>query len=214
MPSQPLIDEHPWGVMSGFRARSERCGRARRRLKLRRSTSRASEDLPDPETPVTTVNLPTGIRASTPRRLCKSAPLISIMGVRRSTIRRRDLECCSGGGEAAARGGITQTRQFGGRSLGNDPAAARACTGTQIDDVIGAANGVLIVLDHHQRVALGAQSIQGIQQCDVIAGVQADRGLVQHIAHAPANSTRVARPAGCVALRRAESVGAARFNCR
>src|SRR5438477_4737349 len=41
----------------------------------RNRTSCTSVDLPEPETPVTTVNVPSGIRMSTPAMLCRRAPL-------------------------------------------------------------------------------------------------------------------------------------------
>ena len=45
------------------------------------------------------------------------------------------------------------------------------------------ANGFLVMLYHHQRVALVAQGAQGTQQNLVVPCVQADGGLVQHVAH-------------------------------
>ncbi|MCY1533896.1 hypothetical protein D9M68_692480 [compost metagenome] len=65
-------------------------------VRLSSSTSRARVDLPEPDTPVTTLRRPTGILASTLRRLCRRAPLISIMGVSASTARRPCSGCCSG----------------------------------------------------------------------------------------------------------------------
>lgn len=62
-------------------------------------------------------------------------------------------------------------------------ATALASTRANVDDVIGSANGVLVVLDHHQGVALLAEFVQGVQQNLVVARMQANRGLIQHIAH-------------------------------
>ena len=42
-----------------------------------------------------------------------------------------------------------------------DLAAGGACTGTEIDDVIRAADHVVVVLDDHQRVAVVAQAARG-----------------------------------------------------
>ena len=62
-------------------------------------------------------------------------------------------------------------------------AATFAGARADVDDVVGTADGVFVVFHHHQRVALVAQAFQGVQQNLVIAGVQTDGGLVQHIAH-------------------------------
>src|SRR3989454_5888992 len=43
----------------------------------RNSTSCTRVDFPDPDTPVTAVSVPTGMRVSTPWRLCRRAPLTS-----------------------------------------------------------------------------------------------------------------------------------------
>ena len=61
--------------------------------------------------------------------------------------------------------------------------AAASCTGagTEIDHMIGPADGVLIVLDHHQRIALGAQPVERIEERPVIPRMQTNGGLVQHV---------------------------------
>ena len=167
-----------------MRARPLRLGRDKSCRRFFSNTSRASEDLPDPETPVTTVSRPRGKRASTLRRLCSTAPRISMAGVSRTIGRRRDLECRSG--DARQRPGcrIAEECELCGSALGHQPAAAGARARTQIDDVIGAANRVFVVFDHHQGIALGAQPLEGIQKRDVVARVQADGGFVEHVAHA------------------------------
>ena len=70
------------------------------------------------------------------------------------------------------------------RAHGHDFAAAHAGAGPQVDDVIRAADGVLVVLDHHQRVAMLRELGQRVEQHLVVARMQADGGLVQHVAHA------------------------------
>ena len=62
--------------------------------------------------------------------------------------------------------------------------AAHARPGTEIDDVVGRPHRVFVVLDHDDRVALVAQPGQGVQQAVVVAGMQADRGLVEDVEHA------------------------------
>ena len=63
-------------------------------------------------------------------------------------------------------------------------AAALAGTGADVDQVVSAAYRVLVVLDHHQRVALARQPGQRLEQHRVVARVQAYRRFVEHIAHA------------------------------
>ena len=93
MLSQPVIEPQPSTITSRFCARSARVGRVSRRLRLPSNTSRASEDFPDPDTPVMTLKRPSGMRASTLRRLCKVAPSTWMKGVSRATGRRREREC-------------------------------------------------------------------------------------------------------------------------
>ena len=50
--------------------------------------------------------------------------------------------------------------------------------------MVRAADGVLVVLDHDQRVALRLELLQRVEQDPVVARVQADRGLVEDVAHA------------------------------
>ncbi len=50
--------------------------------------------------------------------------------------------------------------------------------------MIGAADRFLVVLDDDHGVAEIAQSLQRFQQPRIVALVQADRGLVEHIEHA------------------------------
>ena len=56
--------------------------------------------------------------------------------------------------------------------------------GAEIDNVIGALDGFGIVLHHQYRVSQIAKPRQGIQQPVIIARVQPDGWLVQHIQHA------------------------------
>ena len=50
--------------------------------------------------------------------------------------------------------------------------------------MVGAAYGVFVMFDHHQRVAALAQFAQGAQQNLVVTRMQTDGRLVQHIANA------------------------------
>ena len=56
--------------------------------RLAYSTSRASDDLPEPDTPVTTTSRPSGMRTSMSRRLCRLAASISSASLRPLVARR------------------------------------------------------------------------------------------------------------------------------
>ena len=155
-----------------------------RRLRFAYSTSRATVDFPEPETPVTTTSLPIGMAMSTLRTLCSSTS--SSVSLRRARaggaarfgrMRERILEEAPGDG----RGIVLEL--FDGAD-GHDFAAAHARAGPEIDDVVGAANGVLVVFDDDQRVAVLRQLGQRIEQHLVVARMQADGGLVEHVTHA------------------------------
>ena len=66
-------------------------------------------------------------------------------------------------------------------ALGDDATAVDAGTGTDVDDMIGGANGVFIVLDHDHGIADVAQASQGTEQALVVALVQADGGFIQNV---------------------------------
>ena len=66
----------------------------------------------------------------------------------------------------------------------DDPAAARARAGSEIDDVVGAPNRVFVVLDDEQRIALGGETGERVEQDAVVARMQPDGRLVEDVAHA------------------------------
>ena len=53
--------------------------------------------------------------------------------------------------------------------------------GTKIDDIVGGQDGLLVVFDNDHRIAQVAQSAKAFQQAGIVALVQADRGLVEHV---------------------------------
>jgi hypothetical protein len=67
------------------------------------------------------------------------------------------------------------------RAGGNDFTALRARAGAEIDDAIGEAHRVLIVLDDDERIAAVAQCAERIEQPLVVARMQADGRLVEHV---------------------------------
>ena len=73
---------------------------------------------------------------------------------------------------------------FGGGACGDDAAAVDARAGADIDDVVGGADGVFVVLDDDDGVAQIAQAQEAIQQAGVVALVQTDRRLIENVHHA------------------------------
>ncbi len=68
-----------------------------------------------------------------------------------------------------------------GRAFGDDAAAVFAGAGAHVHHMVGRFDGLLVVLHHDHRVAEVAQFRQRLQQPRVVALVQADGGLVQHV---------------------------------
>ena len=87
-------------------------------------------------------------------------------------------------GQQAASDRVGLRRQIGHAALRHQVAAALAGAGADVDQMVGPAYGVFVVLNHHQRVAGRAQLGQRVQQDAVVARMQADGRLVQHIANA------------------------------
>ena len=66
---------------------------------------------------------------------------------------------------------------------GDEFAAAHAGAGAEVQDVIGVADGVGVVLDDEDGIAQVAQAGQGAEQAVVVALMQADAGFVQNVEH-------------------------------
>ena len=86
--------------------------------------------------------------------------------------------------QVAAGGGVGRGLQVGHAALRHQAAAAHAGARADVDQVLGGADGVFVVFDHHQRVAVVAELLQRAQQDAVVARVKADGGFVEHVAHA------------------------------
>ena len=86
--------------------------------------------------------------------------------------------------EVGSRDGVGAGGDLVRRARGHDLAAKLSRTRAHVDHVVGGADGVLVVLDHDDGVALVAQALQGLDQAVVVALMQADRGLVQDVEHA------------------------------
>ena len=71
-----------------------------------------------------------------------------------------------------------------GRALGDDPPAVLAGARAHVDEVVGGAHRLLVVLDDDHGVAQVAQPLERGDQLVVVALVQADRRLVEDVEHA------------------------------
>ena len=169
-----------------------------------------SVDLPPPETPVTQVKVPSGnvggdaaqVVAGGAAHHARFLPLPLRRSARDRRSRRAPVRYwpvieCGRGGDVL------------GRALGDDLAAVDAGAGADVDDVVGLADRLLVVLDDDHGVAGVAQVLQRGQQPVVVALVQADRGLVEHVEHAGEAAADLAREADALALAAGEGAGVA-----
>ena len=130
-------------------------------------------DLPDPDTPVTQVKTPRGSRTVSPR-LCSRTPTSSSQRLRLAAAGRDgERPACR---PCTGRSGTPRALQVGQGALGHDLAAVLARPRADIDQVVGGADGGLVVLDHDQGVAEvaqpgpGSRSAGGCRQCSPMEG--------------------------------------------
>src|SRR5467141_4379845 len=67
---------------------------------------------------------------------------------------------------------------------GDEVAAGVAGTGAEVDNEIGAANGVFVVLDDEHGVAEIAKLFERAEKASVVAGVEADAGFIEYVENA------------------------------
>ena len=91
----------------------------------------------------------------------------------------------------------------------HDFAAVLAGTGSDVHDPVGFAHGVFVVLNHDKRVAHIAQLGQGFDEAAVIALVQTDGGLVEHVEHPDQARTDLGCEADALRLTAGERTGGA-----
>ena len=87
-----------------------------------------------------------------------------------------------------------------GRAVGDDLAAESAGAGAEVEEVVGACDHLAVVLDDHQRVAQVAELLERVEQPRVVARVQADRRLVEHVEHAAQAAADLAGQADALGL--------------
>ena len=147
------------------------------------STSCTSVDLPDPLTPVTQVSVFSGMLMSMSFRLCSLAPSSRIFCPvpRRRVVGTGIASSCRRYFDVSERGSRISAVERAGK---HDAPALLAGAEAEIDDVIGDLDHVGVVLDDEHGVALIAQLPQDVDQPQVVARVQADRRLVEHVQRA------------------------------
>src|SRR5882762_351937 len=92
-----------------------------------------------------------------------------------------DLRCAA---EVLAGQGCRGGFDLGGFALGDEVAAGVAGAGAEVDDEIRATDGVFVVFDDEDGVAEIAKLLERAEKAGVVAGVQADAGLVENVENA------------------------------
>ena len=157
------------------------------------------------------MNVPSGNATSMFFRLFARAP--------RTTISPRVA------GRRAAGTSIAPLRRRGTGRSATRPARTSSCCGRpwnitwppcspapgpEIDQIVGGANRLLVVLDDEHGVAEIAQLAERREQPAVVALVQADRRLVEHVQHAGQLRSDLRREPDALALAARQRRGAAR----
>ena len=138
--------------------------------------------LPDPLTPVTRHKTPSGNSTVTffrlfPLRAGQADP--AVIGRAAAAVGAETAPA----GQIIARQAVGRLLHLGGRALKDDLAAAFAGPGPDLDDLVGRANDRLFVFHDDHRVAAVAELLDGGKQLMDVAGMKADRRLVEHVEH-------------------------------
>ena len=95
-------------------------------------------------------------------------------------------------------------------ALGDDVAAMDAGAGADVEHMVGGADGVLVVLDHDHGVAEVAQPLERFEKPRIVALVQPDRRLVEHVEHAGQPGADLRGEPDALALAAGQRAGGAR----
>src|SRR5712692_8829280 len=87
-----------------------------------------------------------------------------------------------------------------GVALGHHAAAELARARPEVDDVVRAPDGVLVVFYNNKRIALRLELLQHVEQDAVVAVVQSDGRLVEDVAHAAQVGAELCREADALRL--------------
>ena len=94
-------------------------------------------------------------------------------------------------------------------AVADDLAAMDAGAGAHVDDIIRLADAVLVMLDDDDGVAEIAQAAEGDEEAVIVALVEADAGLVEHVEHAGEAGADLAGEADALALAAGEGAAGA-----
>src|SRR6202007_3398645 len=94
------------------------------------------------------------------------------------------------------------------RSLGHDEPAVYARARSEVDHVVGLENGLLVMLDHYDRVADAAELFESAQQPLVVTMARADRRLIQDVPHPGEAGAHLAGEADPLRLAAGQGLGA------
>ena len=134
------------------------------------------ELFPDPATPVTTTNTPSGMSTSTSWRLLMLAPRTCSASGRCPHLLLEGRPVV----EMAARQGIACPQAVDG-ALEHDLAALGSGAWAEVDGVVRDRDRLRLVLDDQHGVALVAELQQQVVHPLDVVGVQADRWLVEDV---------------------------------
>jgi hypothetical protein len=101
---------------------------------------------------------------------------LSVSGAPRIRHRNLALAAQVGAGDRLARG-----LDIGRRPLGHEFPAVTTRSRSQIDNMVGGANRLLVVLDDQHRVPEITKPLQGLEQPTVVSLVEPNRRLVENV---------------------------------
>ena len=130
------------------------------------------------------MNRPSGKLASTLLQVVRRGALDGeLAALRRLAALGGHLDLLAAGQVGAGHRGVAREQVIDG-AADHHVAAVLAGAGADVDHPVGGADRLLVVLDDDERVAEVAQPQQRVEQLLVVALVQADGRLVEHVEHA------------------------------
>src|SRR5207237_3567676 len=108
------------------------------------------------------------------------------------------------GGKAGREG-----KQLVQRAGADDLAAVDSGAGAHVDDMVGVADRVLVMLDDEDGVAEALEALEGFEEAVVVLLVEADRGLVEDVENAREAAADLRREADALALAAGEGAAGA-----
>ena len=165
-------------------ARAAPWRRASRCASARSSVSITSVDLPEPDTPVTQVSTPMREATRSGRAGCGRARAATVSARLPDWRRWRGTSIPLRPDRYAPVSDCVLPAMSSGVPAATMRPPCTPARGPHVDDVVGGADGLLVVLDDEHAVAEVAQPRQRLEQARVVALVQADRRLVEDVEHA------------------------------